>query len=109
MSTKKRTRPAKVKNYELDWMIEDYDANDNAIYCAAGGSTDGESADLHYRITQEVREDKHCFVEASSPELMHDEDEPRRWRSLKAAQNAMGRDYLGLVASYVADESKTAR
>lgn len=49
------------------------------MFEAVGGSTDGESGDLYYRLKQEVRCNQHVWVEASSPELMADEESPRTW------------------------------
>lgn len=77
------------------------DDNQNTMLEAPGGTTDGESADLYYRIKQEVRCNAHVWVEASSPELMLDEEGPLTWPTKHAAKqriqahhDAIMRDYL---------------
>lgn len=77
------------------------DDNQNTVLEAVGGSTDGESNDLYYRIKQEVRCNMHVWVEASSPELMIDEESPLTWpkkhaarRRIQSHHDAIMRDYL---------------
>lgn len=76
------------------------DDNDNTVLEAVGGSTDGESSDLYYRLKHEVQNDMHYWVEASSPELMMDEEGPLRWRKKHAARRAMQRWHDGMMRSY---------
>lgn len=81
MSKKTKASPsrrANVRGWPLRWE-RDWDENDNTTLEAVGGSTDGESADLYYRLKQEVRNDMHVWVEASSPELMMDIEGPLTW------------------------------
>jgi hypothetical protein len=65
------------------------DDDQNATFEAVGGTTDGESADLYYRLKQEVRCDRHVWVEDSSPELMIDEEGPLTWPTKDAAMKRM--------------------
>lgn len=76
-------------SYPLDWYVAEQDENDNDIWEAAGGTTDGESLDLYFRIKQALVSNEHVFIEASSPELMADENNPESWKSLEEAQRAM--------------------
>jgi hypothetical protein len=89
------------------------DDNQNTMLEAPGGTTDGESADLYYRLKQEVRCNAHVWVEASSPELMIDEEGSLTWpkkhaakKRIQAHHDAIMRDYLSSANTAVSHAEK---
>lgn len=74
----------------------DYDDQDNTTWYAAGPYEEG----FEYRIKQRVRADKHEFYEASDPELLMDEDEPKSWTTIEAAKAEMEKDCAEAIESY---------
>lgn len=69
------------------------DGDQNTHLEAVGGSTDGESGDLYYRIHQGVRCNRHVWIESSSPELMIDEESPLTWPTKREAQKRIQREH----------------
>lgn len=85
--------------YPLKWDSS-YDENDNTTLEAPGGTTDGESVDLYYRLRQEVRNNAHVWVEASNPELMIDGESPLRWQKKHEALRAIQRHHDAIMRDY---------
>ena len=68
---------------------------------AVGGSTDGESGDLHYRLCRtRFGKQKPVWVEASSPELMPDENTPRVWKTKQRSLAALQHDHDAIMRDY---------
>lgn len=87
----------------LDWYYAT-DFSGRLILQAAGGSTDGESVDLYYRIRKVRRKVgaryQTRYLECSSPELMRNEKLPRTWETLGGAKRAIQRDHIDHFNSY---------
>lgn len=92
-------KTTKPKTQRLRWDSE-YDDHDNTRLTAVGGSTDGESGDLYYGLKQQVRNNRHVWVEDSSPELMMDPEGPLTWPTLPAAKAAIQAHHDEVLASY---------
>lgn len=70
---------------------------------SVGGSTDGESGDLYYRLKQVVRCNRHVWIEASSPELMIDEESPLTWPTQHAAKKRIQREQDARMLEWLND------
>lgn len=99
---KKKTR------YSLRW--DSYpDDDQNTVLEAVGGSTDGDSGDLYYRVTQGVRCNQHVWIESSSPELMIDEESPLTWPNKHAAKRRIQQWHDEIMCSYLVSTRKRLR
>lgn len=83
------------------------DDDQNTVLEAVGGSTDGESGDLYYRVKQGVRCNRHVWIEASSPELMIDEEGPLTWPDKHAAKRRIQKQHDAIMRDYLAHANKT--
>lgn len=84
------------------------DHNQNTLLEAVGGSSDGESGDLYYRLKQGVRCNRHVWIEASSPELLIDEDGPLTWQDLDDAKRRIQRHHDEIMRDWQNDENNRA-
>lgn len=82
------------------------DDDQNTILEAVGGSTDGESGDLYYRLKQGVRCNRHVWIEASSPELMIDEEGPLTWAKKHAAMKRLQREHDARMRDWLSHENQ---
>lgn len=82
----------------LDWVHE-WDENDNSVWSAAScyTSDDEGSAPFFYRLRQELRGNKHVWVEAHDAELLQ-ADGAREWHYLHEAKSVLNREHLEDVA-----------
>ena len=94
-----KTKP-KITRSPLRWDSS-YDENNNTVLEAVGGTTDNDSGDLYYRIKQELQDNNHYWVEASSPELMMDEGGPVRWHKKNSALQAIQRHHDRIMADFL--------
>jgi len=85
------------------------DDDQNTILEAVGGTTDGESVDLYYRVKQGVRCNRHVWIEASSPELMIDEEGPLTWPTKHAAQKRMQSEHAARMRDWLSHENTEVR
>lgn len=82
------------------------DEKGNTVLEAVGGTTDGESGDLYYRLKQEVQNNRHVWVEASSPELLIDEESPLSWVNKQQAKNRLQSHHAAVMRSYSSSVTK---
>lgn len=81
------------------------DDDQNTLLEAVGGSTNGEDGDLYYRLKQGVRCNRHVWIEASSPELMLDEEGPLTWAKKQEAQKRMQREHGARMRDWLSHEN----
>lgn len=99
--TKKRLQAGQSRalavalGWPLKWDTPFYD-NDGSHIEAVGGTTDGESGDLYYRLEK----CRSGWIEASSPELMLNEKKPRRWKRKDHAMRDIQRRHDAIMRDY---------
>lgn len=95
-----QARSSVARGWPLVWD-EYYKQGDDLVMEAIGGSADMCSGDLHYRLCRtRFGKQKSVWVEASSPELMLDENKPRVWKTKHKALAVIQREHDAIMLDY---------
>lgn len=81
----------------LNWG-EEWDDNDNSEWVASAPCSEEDS--FEFRIKQRLQANRHEWYEASSPEMMKDEDEPRVWTNADDAKQELEKDCADMVEQF---------
>tara|TARA_R110002050_G_scaffold191532_5_gene326325 strand:- start:1186 stop:1560 length:375 start_codon:yes stop_codon:yes gene_type:complete len=93
--------PSFPLTFPLNWD-DDTDEDGKHIVEAAGASSDGESWDLYYRLKAHTQNGVSGWIEASNPEMMSDEENPRFWATLGVAKAEIQAGHDEMMADYLA-------